>query len=74
MLLASLGFDDIVVRPRHVVRNIQPIKPAQPDGYVYRDKTSFWPKPLLLALVYRARGEVGPERECLAQALPIVEA
>jgi hypothetical protein len=37
MLLASLDFDDIVVRPRHVVRNIQPIKPAQPDGYVFID-------------------------------------
>jgi serine/threonine protein kinase len=47
---------------------------AQPDGYVHRDKTSFWPKPLLLALVHRARGEVDSARNCLEQALPIVEA
>ncbi len=47
---------------------------AQPDSFIYRDKTSFWPKSLLLAMVRRARGENDEARAQLEAALPIVDA
>jgi serine/threonine protein kinase len=58
---------------RHLDDWLQLIQ-ALPDGYVLRDKTTFWPKPLLLALVHRSRGEVVPARTALEEALPMVEA
>ena len=42
------------------------------DDYVYRDKTLFWPKPLLLAFVHRARGEDDAARKNLDVAREIL--
>jgi tetratricopeptide (TPR) repeat protein len=75
-LVGEHGFDARLLLFRHERRFDEWLQLIQslPDGYVYRDKTSYWPKPLLLALVHRARGENDAASERLEEALAIVEA
>ena len=46
---------------------------ARPDDFVYRDKTLYWPKPMMLAFVDLARGNVEAARTNLERARPILE-
>ncbi len=44
------------------------------DDYVYRDKTLYWPKPLMLAFVQQARGEAAAAWKHLEEARAILTA
>jgi serine/threonine protein kinase len=47
---------------------------SRSDDFVYRDKTLYWPKPLMLAFVFLARGDQAAARPQLERARAILEA